>query len=358
METGHFDFLERRIWRHLVFWMCWVCGFTFVKSVGQGWSEYLAWFAYYLLTLPLFMGHTYLVAYILLPRYMNRKKVALFVAYFLISFFAFSAVELAFSNELIFQWVGSIPAEEKPYLTWGNVMRSGLGNLYIVLIFIASKTIHDWSEFALRQKQLEQSELRLQMQESLIRVQPLMLIYAIDHIDRMVQAGEPRVSEAIALSSGLLNEVMIYHEEGTYWMAKEMEMVLRLRELVGIFHGQLPELEFYVSGDPNEMDLPPMILFSFVDLLYRSVEDPSQVPELHIELSSFAHMLSIQVLHPGASAMDGRLEACLQAMSLIELRYGREVKVVNESHPFGCTVVIKAASTEEREEHPEELATG
>ena len=104
--------------------------------------------------------------------------------------------------------------------------------------------------------------------------------------------------------------------------------------------------------------MPPMILFSFVDLLYRAVDAPSHMPELHIELSAFANMLSIQVLHPGATGIEARVEDCLEAMGQIRMRFGEEVDIVKESHPFCWTVVNQAAFKEKIEEHPQEAVAG
>ena len=100
---------QNRSLRHLVFWFIWVVGFTFVKSFGESMEVYLGWFSYYLITLPIFVAHTYLVAYLLIPYFLNRRLFPLFIVLFLLLIFGFSVLELILSNEFIYKWYQTGP---------------------------------------------------------------------------------------------------------------------------------------------------------------------------------------------------------------------------------------------------------
>ena len=220
--------IGNRRWRHLIFWVCWVLGFTFIKSFGQTYEIYFGWFSYYVVTLPIFVGHTYLVVYLLIPRFLNKKHWPIFVALFILFFYGFSVIELILSNEFIYVWypTGSLVTEN--YLVPGNVIRSGLGNLYIVLIFLASKTVRSWYMADMQQKELMQVELLQQMEDTITKVQPMMLLFAIDKIDEMVKESSSEVTRAIALTSELLSDLMMYHEENIQWFSREIELVKKL----------------------------------------------------------------------------------------------------------------------------------
>jgi len=332
---------ENRVYRHACFWICWVLGFTFIKSFGKPYEVYFGWFSYYVVTLPIFMAHTYLVVYLLIPRFLSRKGMPLFVLLFLGLFYFFSVLELILSNEFIYRWypTGSVPTEQ--YLSVGNVIRSGLGNLYIVLVFLAAKTVRDWTISRGRQKELEQLELKEQMEETMTRVQPLTLLYAIDHIDRMVDRDIKGVSGAIALTSELLSEVMMYHEEGHRWISREIDMVKKLLSLVELFNRAKPEVEFFISGDPGNLELPPMILFSFVDLVIRRFDQHSMIPEMNIEVSGFSNMISIQILSAIPGKHDRGLEDCMEAVRQLELIYAGSVDIGFEERGYGCSVILR-----------------
>ncbi len=331
-----------RRWRHIFFWICWVMGFTFIKSFGEPFEIYFGWFTYYVVTLPIFILHTYLVAYLLIPRFLVKRQWPVFIALFTLLFYGFSVCELILSNEFIFVWYPTGSKVMENYLDPGNVVRSGLGNLYIVLVFLASRNVRNWYQAETKQKELLQSDLKQQMEDTITRVQPMMLLYAIDEIDRMVKDSSPDATRAIALTSELLSELMMYHEGKSRLFSREIELVKKLVSLVALLKGLRPEVEFFISGDPGKIDLPPMILFSLVDLVFRKSELKENMPELHIEASGFSNMITIQILNSAKNDFNGNLDECMQAVTQLENLFRGRVLISNTKHNYGCSVVIRS----------------
>jgi two-component system LytT family sensor kinase len=334
--------LERnRSLRHILFWLIWVVGFTFIKSYGESMNVYLGWFSYYLITLPIFVTHTYLVAYFLVPYFLNKRFFPLFIILFAGFFYGFSVLELILSNEFIYEWYPTGMEQTENYLDPVNVISSGLGNLYIVLVFLAARTFKEWFEAYTRSKELQHIHLRQQMENAMTRVQPHMLLYAIDQIDRMVGESSPDVTRAIAMTSELLNDVMIYHEERHKLFSEEIALVRKLVSLVSLVREQKPDVEFFISGDPDRIIMPPMVLFTIVDMIFRKLEKESSLPELNIEASSYSNMITVQVLNGETRKYDDSLQECLQTMQQMESFYRGQVSMNIEKHPFGCSVSIR-----------------
>ena len=331
---------QNRSLRHLVFWLTWVIGFTFIKSFGESMEVYLGWFSYYLITLPIFIAHTYLVAYLLGPYFLNKRLFPLFIVLFLLLFYGFSVLELILSNEFIYRWYQTGTELREDYLTPANVIMSGLGNLYIVLVFLAARTIKEWYYANIRSKELQHFELQQQMENASTRVQPPMLLYAIDHIDRMVAESLPDVTKAIALTSELLNEVMIYHEEQHKLFSGEIELVRKLVTLVTLIRESKPDVEFFISGDPGQIKMPPMVLFTIVDMIFRKYEEEPSLPELNIEASGYSNMITIQILSNGIKKHEENIQDCLQTMQQIESFYKGQISINIETHSYGCSVII------------------
>ena len=332
---------QNRSLRHLVFWFIWVAGFTFIKSFGESMEVYLGWFSYYLITLPIFVAHTYLVAYLLVPYFLNKRLFPLFIVLFLGLFYGFSVLELLLSNEFIYRWYQTGTELNENYLAPANVIMSGLGNLYIVLVFLAARTIREWYYADNRSKELQHKELQQLMENAITRVQPHMLLYAIDHIDRMVAESSPDVTKAIALTSELLNEVMIYHEEKHKLFSGEIDLVRKLVVLVALIRESKPDVEFFVSGDPGQIKMPPMILFTLVDMIFRKFEKESVLPELNIEASGYSNLITVQILYSGPKRHEETMQDCLHTMQQIESFYKGQVTMNIESHSYGCSVIIR-----------------
>jgi len=253
MASGVEINLSKRVWRHVIFWTAWVLGFTFIQSFGKPYPYYFGWFSYYMLTLPIFMAHTYLVAYVLIPKFLTNRLWPVFVLSFFGLLYGFSILELFLSNEFIFRWYPTGTLLLDNYLRPGNVIISGLGNLYIVLVFLATRTIRNWYLASNQKKMLEQEKLHRQIEDTISRVQPRMLLYAIDQIEQMVERGDPDVTVAIALTSELLSDIMMYHREAHPLFTTEVEMVKKLLALVSLFRKDPPEVDIFLSGDPGHI---------------------------------------------------------------------------------------------------------
>ncbi|RLD51260.1 MAG: hypothetical protein DRI97_15935 [Bacteroidetes bacterium] len=340
IKQGFSKLEQSRSIRHIFFWICWVGGFTFLKSFGKPFEVYLGWFSYYLLTLPIFVVHTYLVAYVLIPYFFSRRYMLLFIALFIGLFYGFSVLELLLSNEFIFKWYPTDTILLDDYLSPGGVIISGLGNLYIMLVFLAARTVRQWYMAVNHKKELQQEELKMQMESTVTKIQPLMLLYAIDQIDRMVEKSSSEVTRAIALTSELLSEVMIYNEEDKPLFSKEISLVRKLVSLVSIFREHKPDVEFFISGDPGLIYLPTMILFTLVDMIFRKFADEDHIPELNIEASGFSNMISVQVLNNNMVENHKTSEECLETLEQLNLLYGEKAAISVESHIYGCSVII------------------
>jgi len=248
------------------------------------------------------------------------------------------------SNEFIFKRYPTGSEILENYLSPGNVIVNGLGNLYIVLVFLAARTVRDWFLAENKRKELQQVELHQQMEDAMTRVQPMMLLYAIENIEKMVDRSSGDVTKAIALTSELLSEVMMYHEDRYHIFAREIELVRKLVDLVELFRESKPEVEFFISGDPGHIKLPPMILFSFVDMIFRKFENEQHIPELNIEASGFSNLVTIQVLHDGMKGQDIELKKCMNAIRQFESFYKGGVSISYETHSYGCSVIFTSGN--------------
>jgi hypothetical protein len=114
-----------------------------------------------------------------------------------------------------------------------------------------------------------------------------------------------------------------------------------------------PDVEFFISGDPGLINLPPMILFTLVDMIFRKFEKESSLPELNIEASGYSDMITVQVMYSGARKQDETLQDCLSNVKQLESYYMDRVSISMESHSYGCSVIIRNISaTDTNAIHP------
>jgi len=261
--------LENRYIRHSIFWLSWILGFTFVKSFGESLDHYLAWLSYYLLTLPVFMIHTYLIVYWAGTYFLQGARVLLFILIFLISLLLFSYVELWLTEIVLAnRWPG-IFSQEVNRFSIGNILVSGIGNLYILLVFIAARMIRSWY-LADKDKQLiVRKNLVLERADANAGIQPQMLLYAVSGIEKLAMHSKELVPSSLALLSELLNSVMQARQSILVRVDEEVQNVKRMLKLyASLLETPMPRMR--IEGDNLSMKmLPAFILFSPLEIICR-----------------------------------------------------------------------------------------
>ena len=134
---------------------------------------------------------------------------------------------------------------------------------------------------------------------------------------------------------------MIYNEKKQQLFSKEIELVKKLITLVSLFRESKPDVEFFISGDPGQIHLPPMILFTLTDMIFRKFEAEEYIPELNIEASGYSDMITVQILYSGDKRNDEISEECLQTIQQLDMFYGDRVTISLESQSYGCSVIIR-----------------
>lgn len=277
MELIRFNILKYSVARHAFFWLTWILSFTFIKSFGASMEVYLAWFVYYIVTLPVFMGHTYLIVYWMGKKFIKGYRIVFFVILFLISIYLFSCIELIISHGFLARWFPAIFENTEPYLTTGNILISGIGNLYIVLVFIAVRLIRNWHISSEEKKNLNQLHLEDRVAEANSRIQPGLLMYASGKIEDQAEAGSENVSASIAILSDILNATMLTKDREVHRIDEEIKLLQQLTSLHALFNNaEAPKIQ--VNGDDlNNINVPVLVIFSLLEIILRYMKELKKI---------------------------------------------------------------------------------
>jgi len=262
---------ENRYFRHGIFWIFWVLGFTCIKSFGASFDIYLAWLVYYVLTLPVFVLHTYLVVYWLGRKFLSGYRMILFVFLFLILMCSFSFLELIITDELLSGFFPGIFPGTPSYMDPVNILVSGVGNLYIILVFAAAKMVRSWHISQNHKQGIMEQNLHLERADVNAGIQPGLLLFSIEHIEQLAQAKSEEVPAKIATLSEIMNAAMQARKN---LMIRVDEELYNLKRLLNFYSGllsfELPKIR--IEGENLSMKmLPSFILFSPLEILFRKL---------------------------------------------------------------------------------------
>jgi hypothetical protein len=291
MAESNIQAEKGRLGRHAGFWLAWMGGFTVLQSFGYGIDDYGAWAMYYLLTLPLFMAHTYAIAYWLVPKFFFRHRYLTFSMLIVFLLVLVSVFELIISNELIWRVVKPENIQQGNYLDWQNVLINGLGNEYIVTVFLSVKVVRFWNS-----KMGEKAELvNLKLSAEIVLLQnqsyPLFILNLVERLEELAGRKSPKTPEMLIRLSTLMSNLTAAWKSGEILLNKEIELI---RSYIDIQRMSFPEgrnVNLMVSGDLNGIQIPPFLFFQVVEEGFAVLGDSQAKTDYTILIKTEPHYL-------------------------------------------------------------------
>jgi len=238
---------------------------------------YVAWLVYYIVTLPIFLAHTYIIVYIMGKHLKRGFGLLLFVLLFVVLMYVFSYLELILSHELLSKWFPEIFEINDSYLDAGNVLISGIGNLYIILVFSAVKMIRTWYLSSEEKKNLNQRFLENRVAAANSKIQPGLLMFAAEQIELLAEKGSENVSASIAILSEILNSTMLTSDRIYCRIDEEVNMIKKLFHLHALMFDK-ENVQIEVLGlDLHKSRVPVLVLFSIIEVVMRNLKGTEKV---------------------------------------------------------------------------------
>ncbi len=256
---------KNRIILHTIFWFVWVVSFTIIQSVGNNINEWFMWLMYYVITLPIFIIHTYLIAYWLLPKLFFTRRYWLFIAGIFLLLILFSVIELIISNELVFKVFGSNSAFPPGYLNLKNIIISGIGNHYIILVFFAIKAGRSWYSVQNKKDELLQTKMETDLEIYHYQLQPKLVLTLIEELEILSDKSPEKAPDMIVKTSNFLNHFLFEGKEDLLPLTTEVKLIeefLSIHEYA--LEGRLTS-NFVVNGMLQSFVVPPLLLIPYIN---------------------------------------------------------------------------------------------
>ena len=286
---------KKRIVNHTIFWIIWIGSFTIIQSIGFGISDYLSWLVYYLATLPLFMAHTYVIAYWLVPKYFFNRRFILFSVWILVLLILSSVFELLISNEIVWKLMKPEHIQQGNYLKGQNILINGIGNEYIIVVFLSVKVIRFWNSKVGEKTKLINQKLLTEIELLQYQSYPRFILNVMDRLENLAEAKSPQTSEMIIKLSNLMTNMQTGRMSAKIPVQKEIALI---GSYVEIQRMSLPEgckVEFLTAGDFKGLDIPPFLFFQLVEEGFHVLDDFSDNTEFTILIKAEPNYLLFSI---------------------------------------------------------------
>lgn len=256
---------ERKYLLHTAFWLAWVIAFTFIQTLNEGIEALYIWLIYYVVTLPVFIAHTYLIAYWLLPKTFFKARYWWFAVGVMAFLFLFSVVELLMSNYLVYYMFDKTRMFDQGYLNLKNIVISGVGNHYIILVFLAIKAVRSWYEADSQKEELLRSTLHTELEIYRYQLQPRIVLELIKELEAQSLKNAELAPEMIIKISNFLNRFLYEGKEELIPLEQEVTLLEEFMSIHSHVLGDRLGSNFVVSGNLKSFVIPPLLLLPFIN---------------------------------------------------------------------------------------------
>ncbi len=254
-----------------MFWFTWVVSFTFIQTLNEGADSFGLWLMYYLITLPIFITHTYLIAYWLLPETFFKGRYLVFTCCAILLLIVFSVIELVVSNYLVFDVFDKSRVFESGYLNFKNIIISGVGNHYVILVFLAIKAGISWYRAENRKEELLRSKVETDLEIYRYQLQPKLVLSLIEELEVVTAEQADKAPEMIIQISNFLNGFLFEGKEELIPLQLEVKLMEEFLNIHKHALGEKITSNFIVAGNLKPYVIPPLLLLPFINSAIKLV---------------------------------------------------------------------------------------
>jgi two-component system, LytTR family, sensor kinase len=271
LKTDKLHIDKENILLHSAFWMVWIVSFTILQSIGGGAREYFVWLMYYIITLPIFVMHTYLIAYWLLPETFFKGRLWLALTGGFIFLVFFSVIELIVSNELIFKVFDKGKSFAPGYLNPANIIISGIGNHFIILVFLAIKVGQSWYISKNQTAGLMQIKMETELEIYRYQLQPRLILTLVEELEIISEKEPEKLPQMIIKTSNFLNHFLFDVKDELIPLNLEVKLIGDFLDIHKHAIGSRLKSSFIVNGNLQAHVCPPLLLLPFINIAIKLI---------------------------------------------------------------------------------------
>ena len=252
---------------HIVFWTIYFLINTF--RWGRYFDDFLYSFQSGLLGFPIHIFLCYLNIYVLMPRFIFKKKYSLFILFLLSSIFMMVVVKFNLTYYLLNSNVWPEGPEIVNTLTANYVMDMMIGELYVITFVTAIKITSDWIQENKRSSDLEKAQLETQLLFLRSQVSPHFFFNTLNNIYSLSLEGSKRTPKVILKLSELMRYLIYDTKNKRQDLSNEILCIQNYLELEKIRYSDNLEINMNIVGQIEGKVIAPILLLSFVENAFK-----------------------------------------------------------------------------------------
>ncbi|MFD1315874.1 sensor histidine kinase [Namhaeicola litoreus] len=252
---------------HVIFWSIYF--FFNVIRWGSYFNDYQYSLKSNLVEFPLHMIITYTTIYYLIPNYIATKKFIQFLIYFGLLlggiYFLRTGLNYIFVSKNLWPEADGI---HQAY-TFNHVVAVIIGEVYVVALASAIKLTYDWGEEKRKNNELLQLQTKTELDFLKSQIQPHFFFNTLNNLYALTIMKSDNAPEVVVKLSDMMQYVLYEVNNPFVDILKEINYIQAYIELEELRFGDKVKTDISLIGDFSGIQVPPLILLTFVENCFK-----------------------------------------------------------------------------------------
>ncbi len=279
---------------HILFWTGFVLLGSFISSYDENFP-YRFFLLNFIINIPVYVLYTYFNVYVLIYRFLWRKKNFLFIVLFPATILFFSFFKLAVTKFVFYQFFIPNFLHPEVWLSLELIFINVVWLLAPLVVFVAIKFYKDWVNSLSEKSEIEKRKLESELQLLKAQLNPHFLFNTLNNLYVLALQKNEKTPEIIAKISDLFHYILYECNATKVPLDKEIKLIENYIELEQIRYEDRLNLKLKKNIKDEGYLIPPMLLFTFVENCFKhgSSDDPG-VSWIRLKIDQEANCLDFE----------------------------------------------------------------
>ena len=319
--------LAIRIGRHLVLFFSMVFLFAWVANSRSGEpGRFWQGFIMVLTNAFFFFGYAYITVYLLIPGFILKRKILLFIFLFIGAGLGLSLLKFHVSDYIFYQAIAPESSAPAYIYSLKALLVNTKDMTFIVALFTLAKYARDHYSLEIRNKELQRKELEAELKLIEHQMDPHVIFNNFNNLYSISIYRPEYLKSTVKKLKAILYYLFNESKRDKVLLEKEVEMIRNYIGLETLRFGDRLKVSFKEEGQFHGIKIAPLILYSFVESCF--VQGAGENPErswIRIELkvqdTRLRFLASNSVSGAAASMQELKNESNENSIRRLELAY-------------------------------------
>jgi sensor histidine kinase YesM len=263
-----YQFLNKRLVIHLLFWTLFVLAGSFIFSYQQSFPYYF-FLLNFLVHLPVFIIYTYCVVYYLVPVFLLNKQYWKFFMFLIATTILADFIRILVAKHVYYALFIPEILHPKEWISFDIFFLNLFWIVSPAVVFAMFKYYKNWINTQNLANEAERKRLATELQLLKAQLNPHFLFNTFNNLYVLALQKSDKTPSVISRMSNLFHYILYECNAVEVPVSKEIKLIEDYIQLETLRYSDRLKISFEKEVENSECLIPPMLLYTFVENCFK-----------------------------------------------------------------------------------------